>query len=193
MKVLVVEDDPATRELLRSSISKAGHHVIVASDGQEAWGIYEEEAPWLVVSDWRMPKMDGLELCEHIRAKQELHYTYFILVTAYAEMKEDYFSIMKRGVDDFLRKPIDVDDLLIRLQVADRISNYSARIRSLEGLVTICAYTKKIKLPDHTWLRIEDFIENTLGLQLTHGVDPDYYKKNIVPELERLKRQAERN
>ncbi len=193
MKVLVAEDDSTTRELLRAAISQAGHLVLVAENGADAWEIYQEDSPWLVVSDWQMPKMDGLELCERIRTKQDLHYTYFMLVTAHAEMKDDYLNVMGRGVDDFLRKPIDLDDLNVRLKVADRMASYNARIRSLEGLVTICAYTKKIKLPDHTWLRIEDFIENTLGLQLTHGVDPDYYQKNIVPELERLKQQAERN
>ena len=114
-------------------------------------------------------------------------------VTAHAEMKDDYLQVMGRGVDDFLRKPVDLDDLRVRLKVADRMAGYTSRIQSLEGLVTICAYTKKIKLADHTWLRIEDFIENTLGIQLTHGVDPHYYEKNILPELERLKQQAERN
>lgn len=193
MKILVVEDDIVTLEMIRSSMAALGHHVLVAKDGFEAWEVYQEESPWLVISDWRMPKMDGLELCERIRQEPSLHYTYFILITAYAELREDYLNIMSRGVDDFLRKPIDLDDLKVRLQVANRMSNYNARIRSLEGLVTICAYTKKIKLTDHTWLRIEDFIENTLGLQLTHGVDPEYYQQNIVPELERLKKQAQRN
>lgn len=193
MKILVVEDDSTTRELLRSSIAQMGHMVLEARDGAEAWQIYQEESPWLVVSDWQMPRMDGLELCENIRNRQDLHYTYFMLVTAHAEMKDDYIKVMNRGVDDFLRKPIDLDDLRVRLQVADRMAGYTSRIQSLEGLVTICAYTKKIKLADQTWLRIEDFIENTLGIQLTHGVDPHYYEKNILPELERLKQQAERN
>lgn len=188
MKILIVDDDAVSRELIRSLAVQMGHTVICAQDGAEAWELYQSELPWLVISDWHMPKIDGLSLCDRIRSCQIPHYTYFILVTAYADLRDDYVEIMDRGVDDFLRKPVDLEDLGIRLKVADRIATYQSRIHSLEQLVTMCAYTKKIKLPDQTWQRIEDFIENTLGLQITHGIDPEYYQEKILPELERLKK-----
>ena len=95
---------------------------------------------------------------------------------------------MDRGVDDFLQKPLDPVELRLRLHVAERILEATSRIRSLEDVLTICAYTKQVKIPAEGWQTIEQFMHDHLGIQLTHGVHPDYYERVIKPQLERLKK-----
>jgi len=80
MKILIVEDDPVSRRLLESFLSGWGHDVQLAVNGREAWAILQNpDAPNLVVSDWMMPEMDGLELCRRIRATGKSGYIYFIM------------------------------------------------------------------------------------------------------------------
>jgi DNA-binding response OmpR family regulator len=96
---------------------------------------------------------------------------------------------MSAGVDDFLKKPLDPVELELRLRVAKRILEAMSRIYSLETMVTICAYTKQVNIPDEGWQTIETFLRRHLGLTLTHGVEPGYYESHIRPQLERLKAQ----
>ncbi len=137
-----------------------------------------------------MPSVDGLELCQKIRERPNTDYTYFILLTANVGEEKNYFEAMNRGVDDFLSKPLDRQQLTIRLRVAKRILKDTSRIKSLENIVTMCAYTKKIKMEDEDWQNIESFIETHLGIKLSHGINPDYYQQVIVPEIERLKQKS---
>jgi CheY-like chemotaxis protein len=143
----------------------------------------------LVISDWLMPKMDGLKLIEKIREHPESDYTYVMMLTANVDQKENYYEAMRRGVDDFLAKPLDRIELGIRLAVAERILSASSRIQSLENVLTICAYTKKINIPDEGWQSIEEFMRSQLGITLTHGVEPDYYENVLKPEIEKLTKQ----
>lgn len=120
MKILIADDDAASRLLLGALLKKLGHTVIAVADGHAAWQAWQEEAPALVISDWMMPGMDGLELCRAIRAKPSPHYTYLILLTALSG-KGSYLDGMEAGADDFLSKPLDEDLLAARLCVAARI------------------------------------------------------------------------
>lgn len=120
MKILVAEDDAIARLYLKTSLLKLGHEPILCKDGVEALAAFEEHKPFVVLSDWMMPRMDGLELCQRIRALSVENYTYFILQTARSS-RDDFRSGMESGVDDFLAKPINQEDLFIRLRVAERI------------------------------------------------------------------------
>jgi len=98
MKILIVEDDPVYRRLLESFLSGWGHDVQLAANGSEAWEILQNpDAPNLLISDWMMPEMDGLELCRRIRAGGKSGYTYFIILTA-KEKKEDIVKGLEAGV-----------------------------------------------------------------------------------------------
>ena len=82
MMILLVEDDAVTRRLLHAILTAQGHEVTEAENGREAWGAWQLSAPRVVVADWVMPEVDGLELCRKIRAVVGRPYTYFILQTS---------------------------------------------------------------------------------------------------------------
>lgn len=117
--VLVVEDDPVSALVVRKVLEDAGYAVQIAEDGHQALEIVKDGDTRVIVSDWMMPRMDGVELCRRIR-DLELPYTYFILLTAKAQ-REDRNVAFESGADDMLSKPLDRDELLSRLKVARRI------------------------------------------------------------------------
>ncbi len=173
--------------LLRKNLEQLGHSVTCAADGEEAWRIFDGMPSRLIVSDWLMPRLDGLDLCRRIRERPNTEYTYFIMLTANVAEDENYRIAMEAGVDDFLRKPLDAQELATRLRVAERILESTSRIQSLENVLTICAYTKRVNIPEEGWQTIEEFMDHHLGIKLSHGVDPEYYERVIKKEIEALK------
>ncbi len=190
MNILIAEDDMISRKLLHTTLEQFGHNVTAAEDGASAWRIFNDCPTRIVVSDWLMPGIDGLEFCRKIRQRPDTDYTYFILLTANVGAEENYFQAMEAGVDDFLSKPLDRTQLKIRLRVAERILESTSRIKSLENVLTICAYTKKINFPEEGWQTIEEFMDKHLSIKVSHGIDPDYYDKEIVPQLEKMKNES---
>jgi DNA-binding response OmpR family regulator len=128
MDILVADDDRTARFLLRSTLIELGHSVTEATNGGEAWEAWKREHHQLVISDWMMPGVDGLELCRRIRAEEESGFAYIILITARAG-KANYLDAMDSGVDDFLGKPFERDRLLARVRVAMRILDLHQRLR----------------------------------------------------------------
>ena len=187
MDILIAEDDFISRKLLVNILEELGHVVTVANDGEEAWEAYKAQPTRMVITDWLMPRMDGLELVHRIREKDLSDYTYVVLLTANIGQRENYFKAMEAGVDDFLTKPLDRIELEIRIKVAERILKASSHIHSLESVLTICAYTKKVNFPDEGWQTIEEFMRRHLGLTVSHGIEPEYYDQVIKPQLEQLK------
>lgn len=131
MKILIVEDDPISRRLLEAFLCDWGYQVQVTMDGSEAWDeIQKPEAPSLVISDWMMPNMDGLELCGRIRKMEKSGYTYFILLTSKGR-KEDLIKGLEAGADDFLIKPFDREEMKYRIGIGERIIRLEQRILKL--------------------------------------------------------------
>jgi signal transduction histidine kinase len=122
MKVLIAEDDAVSRRLLRGTLEKFGHEVTEAVTGSEALKRFDEAEFPIVITDWMMPEMDGVELIRRIRAKNLLNYAYLILLTAKSQ-HEDLIQGMDSGADDFLTKPFDRDELRVRLGAAERVLN----------------------------------------------------------------------
>lgn len=129
MKVLVADDDGITRLLLSSALRKMGHDVREAETGAEAWDLWLSERQPLVISDWMMPGMDGLEFCRRIRAAQSSQLTYVILLTARAG-KENYLEASAAGVDDFIVKPFEKEMFAAHIRVATRILGLDENLRS---------------------------------------------------------------
>lgn len=145
MKILAVEDDPLTQMVLEASLRQLGHEVTVATDGAEAWErLRQGGGERVVVSDWMMPGLSGLELCSRLRTGV-LDYTYFILLTQQSASDENQETALAAGVDDFLVKPVNARELRLRLRVAERILGYTRRMRQLESFLPICSYCKNVR------------------------------------------------
>jgi sigma-B regulation protein RsbU (phosphoserine phosphatase) len=185
-RILVAEDDPISSTILRTVLEKLGYETVIARDGSEAWDAFDKEPVRLIVSDWMMPGMDGLALCEKVRARSQTLYTYFILLTANHTNPENYALAAAAGVDDFLTKPIDREAIRMRLGVAERILKYTAEIRRLKELIPICVYCRKVRDEHDYWERVETYIQKETGSRFSHGACPECYEK----ELERFREQT---
>lgn len=190
MKILAVEDDAVSRVVLRQTLRKLGHEVVEAADGAEAWKVLTRTPMRVVVSDWAMPVMDGLELCRKIRGAMGADYTYFILLTARDATGENQQAAADAGVDDFLTKPLNFDELWNRLRVAERILRYATQVRQLEEMLPICSYCKKIRDDKNYWQQIEGYIKERTGSEFSHSICPDCYQRVVIPELEKLKQPS---
>ncbi|MEO5957560.1 MAG: response regulator transcription factor [Opitutaceae bacterium] len=187
MKILTVEDDAVARTVLRQALRRLGHEVAEAADGEAAWERLQTEQVRVVVSDWAMPRSDGLELCRRIRARAGKDYIYFILLTGRDATEENQIVAGDAGVDDFLIKPLDFGELWTRLRVAERILRYTTQVRQLEEMMPICSYCKKIRDDQNYWQQLEGYISERTGSDFSHSVCPDCYKNVVVPQLEQFK------
>jgi CheY-like chemotaxis protein len=190
MKVLLVEDDRVTRMCIEATLRSLGLETVVATDGEEALSMIDYENVRLIVSDWMMPRVDGLELCRRVR-NREGDYIYFILLTQMTASPENEDAAIAAGVDDFLLKPVNPRELKTRLHVATHILEYSARIQKLESFIPICSYCKKVRDDHNYWQRIESYINERTGSEFSHSVCPDCYTTEIVPQLDALKKKQE--
>lgn len=129
MKVLIADDSIVSRHLLEATLRKWGYEVMVACDGPEALQILEsKDAPALIILDWMMPGMTGLEVCRRIRARGE-PYTYILLLTSKSQ-KEDLIEGMDAGADDYIAKPFDQNELQVRLRAGTRLVDLQAQLLS---------------------------------------------------------------
>jgi DNA-binding response OmpR family regulator len=190
VNILAVEDDAVSRAVLQAALKRLGHKVILAGSGSEAWERLQNDRIRVIVSDWTMPVMDGLQLCRRVRERSGAEYVYFILLTGRDATQENQMAATDAGVDDFLSKPLDFGELWMRLRVAERILRYTTQLRQLEELLPICSYCKKIRDDGNYWQQIEAYISERTGSDFSHSVCPDCYKGVIQPQLEELKIQV---
>jgi DNA-binding response OmpR family regulator len=120
MKVLVADDDPLSRKLLRTYLERWGHQVVCADDGDQAWALFQTDAFEIVVTDWMMPGLTGPALVKRIREAVVDRYVYTILLTAKSRPGE-VVEGMDAGSDDFITKPFDRDELHARIRAGERI------------------------------------------------------------------------
>lgn len=176
-----------SRRLLTTSLEQFGHTVDAYENGVDAWEAFNAEPVRIIISDWLMPEMDGLELCRRVRNRSNTEYTYFILLTANAQGKDEYFEAMQAGIDDFLSKPMDRDTVWMRLRVAERILRYTKEISDLESMLPICSYCKKVRDDNNYWQQVESYILQQTGTSFSHSVCPTCYETKVMPQLEALK------
>jgi type IV pilus assembly protein PilB len=121
MKVLIAEDDTVSLKVVQKTVEKLGHETLVGSDGVEAWELYRKDPDIdVVISDWMMPNMDGLELCHKVRGIEHHSYTYFIFLTALTG-RDNLLEGLRAGADEYLTKPLDREQLQTRLIAASRV------------------------------------------------------------------------
>jgi phosphoserine phosphatase RsbU/P len=186
MKLLMVDDDPSIRLALGELLDHAGHDVVTAAGGHEAWAELERTYFPLVLLDRVMPGLDGIELCRRIRARRQPRYTYVILVTMVGG-KGPYLEGMDAGADDYFSKPVDPDELKARLRVAERMLDLQDELAKLRGLLAICAYCKSIRDEQSAWVPVEKYIRERSATTFSHGICPHCYNSEVTPEIARIR------
>lgn len=130
-KVLIVEDEPDTRFILTKLLEKENYEVEAVANGLEALKKLEVFLPKVIIADWTMPQMDGLELCDRIKKKEKLKSIYYIILTARSAVK-DRVKGLDVGADDFLLKPTENQELLARIRSGIRIFNLQSELKHSE-------------------------------------------------------------
>ena len=121
MKILIAEDDNVTRHILEKSVTEMDFEVVSCKNGHDAWKILQSEnPPHLLILDWMMPGMDGLEICRKVREQAKEPYTFILLLTSKGE-QDDFVKGMEAGADDYVVKPFNHNDLRVRLKAGRRI------------------------------------------------------------------------
>lgn len=193
MRILLAEDDTVSREMMKAYLTKWGHEAVVVSDGAEASKVLcAQGAPNLAVLDWMMPEKDGLQVCLEARAARPNEPLYIILLTAKGT-KDDIVRGFEAGADDYVIKPFDSAELKARLRagarivelqvtLADRIHKLEeamARIKTLQGLLPICAWCKKVRDDKNYWQRVETYISGHTDARFTHSICPECKEKQM--------------
>lgn len=187
MKILIAEDEPGSRRLLEASLIRWGHEVLVTSNGEQAWEAAQRpDAPPLLILDWLMPGMDGVDVCRRVRARNERQLSYIILLTSRGS-KEDLVKGLEAGADDYVTKPFDAQELRARVHVGSRViqlqSTLAQRVEELEAalsrekhlqrLLPICCYCKKIRDDSNYWHQVESYVSRFANVNFSHSVCPE--------------------
>lgn len=190
MKILIADDDIHSLRLLELVLTKWGHEIFCANDGETAFETFLSKDIDVVITDWIMPNVNGLELCTKIREdkRDRKHYVYIILLTSQSG-RDNLLKGMEAGADDYINKPLDKVELQIRLNVVERIMSYQHQIVRLEGLLPICCYCKKIRQEKNIWDEIEKYVSEHSFANFSHSICPGCYSKHVTPMLERAKKE----
>ena len=147
MKVLLAEDDPISMHILARAVERLGHECQCATDGEAAWALFRKSTPDVIVSDWAMPGLDGLELCRRVRAGGPAAYTYFIFMTGHDD-KQSFLEGMRAGADDYLMKPIDLEALEARMIAASRVMALHHRLVEAARTDPLTGMGNRLRLRD---------------------------------------------
>ena len=197
--VLIVEDEKMARLNLARNLRSKGYTIIEAADGVEAFEIMLNRHIGLVITDWMMPRMNGLELCKKLRRLQFDSYVYIIFITG-REEKKDTVAALEAGADDYLIKPFNVEELHARIRTAERVLALEQElrgknrvlnqivteqeralytIRRLKELIPICMYCKKIRNDDDYWQQLEVYFHEQAEVDFSHGICPGCFTEHF--------------
>jgi two-component system, NtrC family, sensor kinase len=200
MKIMVVEDDKVSMALLKKALGKLKATVLTATTGLEALDLLVNEQPRIVITDWMMPELDGLELCRRIRVEHNDPYKYVIITTGKHD-KQDLLEAFSAGADDYICKPYDIGELYARLNTGKRIIQLEDKHKTLQE--TLIHSRNKIRttfdaLPEEilsvdTQLKVvsmnqtllnqssgqfRDYYESPCDM-LTEDGDSDFYRQQV--------------
>lgn len=136
MRILIVDDEVVARNMLRHCLTQAGYDVVEASDGQQALRIMQTQPCPLIISDWEMPNLSGLELCRAVRDHDYNGYIYFILLTS-NDLPQDIVDGLGAGADDFVTKPFNPAELTMRVRTGQRIIGLETRDMAIFALAKL--------------------------------------------------------
>jgi len=202
MKILVAEDDRVTSRMLQKFLVDLGYDITAAFDGHQAWEIFCQDEIRFVITDWMMPVMNGIDLVEKIRKRDETTYCYIILLTA-KNGKDAIVEGISAGADDYIVKPFDKEELAVRVRAWQSIIELQqelyetnnkqkkliidledalSRIKGLSGCLPICTSCKRIRDDKGSWNQLELYIRDHSEAEFSHGFCPDCAKK-LYPDI----------
>ena len=184
MRVLVVDDDPVIRTVVGAGLKALRHEVTACESGTKAWEMLRETHFPVLITDWAMPGMDGIQLTQAMRATPRDSYTYVIMLTGHTK-REDYLTGVRAGVDAFLIKPLDGALLEAQITIASRIVGLQDHARRLESIMTVCSYCKKVHSHEQ-WVPMEQYVKQEFKTLPSHSFCPTCFKEKVEPEMKQL-------
>jgi sigma-B regulation protein RsbU (phosphoserine phosphatase) len=187
MRILMADDDAALRHGLATQLRRWGYEAVVCEDGNLARAALQEEpAPLVAILDRNMPGVDGLTLCNEIRATPRLSTTYVILLTA-QDSRDEVVSGLDGGADEYVTKPFDWQILRARLAIgvriatlqqtlANRVSDLQkalADVNRLSGLLPMCSSCKRIRNDQDYWQQLETYLSEHSEAEFSHSYCPE--------------------
>lgn len=188
VSVLVVDDDATSRLGLLRALREIGFRCETAPDGEAAWELLQKERFDIVLSDLRMPRVDGIELCRRVRARhgreqQSRGYVAFIIMSGISD-REHVHAALGAGADEYLVKPIDMEELELRLANAERVARTQKRLRrDSEGAFLLARIDPLTGVSNR--LRMEEDLRTLVAESTRYGgrsvalamCDVDYFKR----------------
>lgn len=203
LRILAAEDEPVSSKRLELILEQLGHDVTVTRDGAEAWTAFQRDGYSMVITDWMMPEVDGLELVRRIRGAQRGpgDYAWVIMLTG---REGGMVESLEAGADDFIPKPFAPAELQARIDVGRRVLGIKAeladqvraleaaltRVQRLEGLLPICSYCKNIRDKDSAWQPVEAFVAQRSEASFSHSICPSCYAKHMAPLMEEHRKKG---
>jgi sigma-B regulation protein RsbU (phosphoserine phosphatase) len=187
MRILIAEDNLISRKLLNVALKKWGYDVVAVNDGVAAWEeLQKTDAPKLVILDWMMPEMDGLQVCQRVKESGNPDPPYIIILTAKTH-KEDIVTALEAGANDYITKPFNNAELRARVRVGQRMVEMKdalaaqvielrtalEHIKTLQGIIPICSFCKKIRDDQGYWSQVEAYLSRHSDAQFSHGFCPE--------------------
>jgi len=179
MSILIADDDEISLALLEHTLQSAGYEVRLARDGEEAWRILQQGECRLVISDWEMPRMDGMQLCRALRGGDFDGYIYIIMLTSRSGT-EQIVAGMSAGADDFIAKPFHAAELLVRVRAGLRVLSLETRDVAIFSLAKLAE--SRDPETGHHLERVQHY-SRTLASNLAYN---SAYSDRIDPEFVRL-------
>jgi sigma-B regulation protein RsbU (phosphoserine phosphatase) len=187
-RILIAEDEIHTRNLLRKILSNQGFDITVVEDGEEGLATVRSGPQFdLIISDWMMPKMDGLEFCRRVKADTNLRKIYFIVLSS-RDLPEDKVNALNTGIDDYISKPCNPDELTARIRVGLRIRDLQNEILKLERKMAV------LQIATTAGHEINNPLTSVIGYigLLREGIESGEPRETLMRYMVPLSEQADR-
>ena len=184
MKILIADDDPVLRTVINAGLKALGHKVVACESGAQALAALRESPFQVLITDWSMPEMDGIQLTQALRKMPRDAYTYVIMLTGRGT-REDYLTGVRAGVDALLVKPMDGALLEAQLSIAARVVAAAAHTQRLESIMTVCSYCKRVRAND-VWVNMEQYVAKEFKTLPSHTYCPSCFAEKVEPEMKAL-------